>query len=96
MSRRWIQASYDLLDCADARVTSATIAVYVALRSFADNRDECFPSVPSIAQRAHVTTRCARSHLRLLEELGFVEVVSPGGHGRKSTHLYHVSLEPRE
>jgi Mn-dependent DtxR family transcriptional regulator len=94
--RRFVQASYSLLDCTDPRVTSATIAVYVALRSFVNRRDHCWPSVPTIAQRAHVSTRTARSHLRLLEELGYVTVAESGGHGRRDTHTFKVLLQPEE
>lgn len=92
--QRWVQSSYALLDCDDPRVTAATIAVYTGLRSFCDSSDHCWPSVRAVAQRAHVSIRTARSHIRLLEVLNFVEVIRDGGQGRHHTCLYKVKLEP--
>ena len=92
--RRWVQASHSLLDCGDGRVTFLTLAVYYALRSFTNAKDTCFPSVPAVARRARVGTSTARAQIRLLEELGYVEILEHGGFGRRSAHLYRVRLDP--
>ncbi len=94
--RRWFQGSYALRECDDPRITSATLAVHDALRTFCDSEDTCYPSVKSVAKRAYVSVRTARSHIRLLEDLGYVELIGDGGHGRHDTHLYKVHLEPPE
>ena len=57
-------------------ITKASeIAVFCAIASFADNSTrDAFPSVKSIAERARVGERTARSAIKVLKESGYIEV----------------------
>lgn len=80
-------------------ITKASeIAVFCAIASFADNSTrDAFPSVKSIAKRARVGERTARSAIKVLKDSGYIEVVPnyvPDNCGerklRQSSNVYNI------
>jgi len=74
----------------DERIADpSTIAVYVALASFADyGSGDCFPSLATIGRRAHVKEQTVRRHISRLVELGYLVKTSGKDRGRANT--YHL------
>jgi hypothetical protein len=67
----------------------STIAVYVALASFADyGSGDCFPSLTTIGKRVHVNEQTARRHIARLVELGYLVKTSGKDQGR--ANIYHL------
>ena len=54
-------------------VKASTIATYASLASYADKKGFCFPSVPTIAERAGLSEKVARRECKKLVELGYLE-----------------------
>lgn len=54
-------------------VKASTIATYASLASYADKKGFCFPSIPTIAERAGLSEKVARRECKKLVELGYLE-----------------------
>lgn len=68
------------------------IAVYVALMSYADSNSQAFPSIPKLAERAHVGVTACKAALVRLVELGLLtkEGRAREDTGEQVTNLYTI------
>jgi len=70
------------------------LLVLLALADFADDQNNAWPSVETLAAKARMKERNARYVLRRLEEAGEIELISEGGRvgGRARAATYHVTI----
>lgn len=83
---------FELLD--DPTIMSAIdIAVFTALRRFADFRDgdRCFPSIARIAAVSRCSRRAVQESLRRLEASGWIAVRLGTGRGHPSQYVVRLS-----
>jgi len=66
----------------DQRVTSEAVRTYAALASFANASRVAFPTRAQLAALSGQAPRTLTRHLGRLVELGYLEVITPGGRGR--------------
>ncbi|HEU0113096.1 MAG TPA: helix-turn-helix domain-containing protein [Thermomicrobiales bacterium] len=76
----------------------AAIAVYVALARRADRDGDSWPRLRSIAEQAATSPSTVRRAIRLLEQLGLVEVAAryERGSNRQTSNLYTLLTPPVE
>lgn len=70
------------------------LLVLLALADFANERGDCWPSVPTIAAKARMDERSARRILRKLEAKGWLTVTMGGGRHGCSRYLVNPDTVP--
>jgi hypothetical protein len=67
------------------------LLVLLALADWADDQGRCWPSVPSIAQKARMKERQVYNILRKLRADEIIQCEPGGGRGRSSTYLIDIA-----
>ena len=80
----------------DDKLSSTELLVWYTLCSFARWKyqgkqpklaDNVFPSIETIAQRAHISRPTVHKALKHLQDLGYVEITSGGNEGRSNHYV---------
>lgn len=77
-------------DC--TKVTGTKLLLLLALADYADDNNQCFPKIKTLAARIRTDERGARKHMKALRDLGYVKVVDQSN-GKKS-NVYEVVINP--
>ena len=67
------------------------LLVLLALADWADDQGRCWPSVPSIAQKARMKERQVYNILRKLRDDAIIHCKPGGGRGRSTTYLIDIA-----
>lgn len=78
----------------DERMTHTMTRVYLVLSSHVNARQQCWPSMETIASESGVSERTAERTIRSLVELGAISVVPRRGGSRSQTNLYQLGVLP--
>ncbi len=90
--KRFVMINHEMLF--DSDLSGTDIRVWMVMRSFADMRMTCFPSIAKICERAHVSRNTLRKSIKKLIALGYVisiERKDPQYPGINISNLYHLS-----
>lgn len=77
----------------DKELTSSAILVFTALSSYANSKMECYPSIETIAHRAHLSRNAARGGLKLLIHHGYVQATHTRNGARQGTNHYILHFQ---
>jgi len=72
-----------------AEITSADIAIYTAIASFADKNGKAFPGRCRIAKLSKLKKSWVSKRIKHMENLGFISVLRDRGHTNKYRLLQH-------
>ena len=67
----------------DRRLSHADVRVLAALGTHADKKRRCWPAISTIAHEANMSKRHARTSLRNLENIGYIETENRPGQSSK-------------
>ncbi len=67
----------------DRRLSHADVRVLAALGTHADKKRRCWPAISTIAHEANMSNRHARTSLRNLESIGYIETENRPGQSSK-------------
>lgn len=70
----------------------AAQALFMWLCSYADNDGVCFPSRKKLAHNLHCSVRTIDAHLKILQELGFIEKTNRINNNEKQSNLYQLLI----
>jgi hypothetical protein len=73
-----------------AHVEGSSLLVLLALADFANDKDICWPSLPTLAQRARISERQAQRLVQKLADDGHIEIMATGN-GRRHSARYKVT-----
>jgi hypothetical protein len=78
----------------DKRLTASGILVFTALSSYANNKTlQCYPSIETIASRAHLSRNAARNGLKELKRYEYIEVTHTRNGSRQGTNHYIIHFQ---
>ena len=90
-SSRFSRVPISILE--DKELTSSAILVFTALSSYANSKMECYPSIETIAHRAHLSRNAARGGLKLLIHHGYVQATHTRNGARQGTNHYILHFQ---
>jgi DNA-binding transcriptional ArsR family regulator len=87
---RWYWIEKSILERYGREIKSTGLAVYNALAFFADSQGFCFPTQRSIAKIVGLSRRTVARKLKLLSELGLIEME------KKRGRFFYRLLKPKD